>query len=336
MFKEVFDHKNQKRRTCSMLKNSFGIKYFLAALAFLLIIPAFAPMKAWAGDLLDATVTDTDLGDGSTLFFFWDLRGRESFFQVTNTENKPVTVHVQVFNTATGCSEFDFFDTYTGDDTHLYNVRHLDSNNGALTGPPPLDNGYGFIVVSTFSDTDHGLTGSFRIVDATGYEYRTNAADFEDFDDIAQGETLATGFYTFNFNDINGISLADVVGIVVDESTIDSGTITEASAPTVTFTPTLVNEAENPFSCPPAVFACATDYGINQAILNSKGGTSICGDTNTNGAVGLDLSGESSNARFVVGFIGLNDGAGHGSMDAWWANGTNIVPVGVTSPNSGD
>src|SRR5581483_4759640 len=246
MFKEVFDCKNQKRRTCSMLKNSFGIKYFLAALAFLLIVPAFAPMKAWAGDLLDATVTDTDLGDGSTLFFFWDLRGRESFFQFTNTENKPVTVHVQVFNTATGCSEFDFFDTYTGDDTHLYNVRHLDSNNGALTGPPPLDNGYGFIVVSTAADTDHGLTGSFRVVDSTGYEYRTNAADFEDFDDISNGETLATGFYTFNFNDINGISLADVVGIVVDESSVDSGTITEKSAPTVTFTPTLVNENENP------------------------------------------------------------------------------------------
>src|SRR5579885_3090194 len=229
MFKEVFDYKNQKRRTCSMLKNSFGIKYFLAALAFLLIIPAFAPMKAWAG---------------------------KGITTVTDTSNKPVTVHVQVFNTVTDCSEFDFFDTYTGNDTHLYNVRHLDSNNGALTGPPPLDNGYGFIVVSTAGDTDHGLTGSFRVVDSTGYEYRTNAADFEDFDDISNGETVATDFYTFNFNDVNGISLADVVGIVVDESTIDSGTITELSAPTVTFTPVLVNESENPFSCPPAVFSC--------------------------------------------------------------------------------
>src|SRR5579885_2603424 len=239
MFKEVFDYKNQKRRTCSMLKNSFGIKYFLAALAFLLIIPVFAPIKAWGGAL--TTVTDTDLGDGSQLYFFWDLRGRESFFQLTNTSNKKITVHVQVFNSATGCKEFDFFDTYTGNDTHLYNVRRLDANDGSLTGPPNLDNGFGFIVVSHGTDNDTGLTGNFRIVDNSGYEYRTNAADFEDFDDILQGETLATNSYTFNFNDINGISSADVVGIVVDDNTVDSGTVTESSTPTVTFTPILVN-----------------------------------------------------------------------------------------------
>lgn len=309
-----------------MLKNGFGIKYLLAALAFLLIIPVFAPIKAWGGVTV-TTVTDTDLGDGSQLYFFWDLRGRESFFQLTNTSNKKITVHVQVFNSATGCSEFDFFDTYTGNDTHLYNVRQLDTNNGSKIGPPNLDNGFGFIVVSHGNDDDTGLTGNFRIVDNSGYEYRTNAADFEDFDDISNGETLATNIYSFNFNDLNGISFADVVGIVVDNSSVDTNSITESTSPTATFTPVLVNEDEIPVSCPPVTFSCATDLGINQAIVNSKGAASLCLGTTTNGAVGLTLTRQSSNGRFIVGFIGLNDGAGHGSMDAWWANPAPFIPT---------
>lgn len=316
-----------------MLKKGFGIKYLLAALAFLLIIPVFAPIKAWGGAPL-TTITDTDSGHGSQLYFFWDLRGRESFFQLTNTSNKDITVHVQVFNSATGCSEFDFFDTYTGNDTHLYNVRKLDSNDGNLTGPPSFNNGFGFIVVSVGSvvsvgaDSDTGLTGNFRIIDSSGYEYRTNAADFEGFNDVGvtARDTLATNVYTFNFNDINGISLSDVVGIVVDNSSVDTNTITESSAPTATFSPILVNEKEAVFSCPPVKFSCATDLGINQAIVNSKGAASICPDTNTTGAVMLTLTSGFSSGRFIVGFIGLNDGAGHGTMDTWWANGGLLPP----------
>lgn len=314
-----------------MLKNGFGIKYLLAALAFLLIIPVFAPIKAWGGV---STVTDTDLGDGSQLYFFWDLRGRESFFQLTNTSNKKITVHVQVFNSANGCKEFDFFDTYTGNDTHLYNVRRLDANDHSLTGPPNLDNGFGFIVVSQGSDDDTGLTGNFRIVDNSGYEYRTNAADFEDFDDIP-GETVATNFYSFNFNDLNGISFADVVGIVVDNSSVDTNTITENTSPTATFSPLILDTDEHLTSCSDVTFSCATDLGINQAIVNSKGAGSICGGTITNGAVLLGLVSQSPDGRFIVGFIGLNDGAGHGSMDAWWANPAVALPIIIAPARTG-
>jgi len=95
MFEEIFNDKNQKRRKGSMLKNSIvAIRYFLVLL-FLVVMPIVVmPIKAWGGI---STIPDTDFPEDQ-LYFFWDLRGRESFFQVTNTSNGAIKVHVEKFN----------------------------------------------------------------------------------------------------------------------------------------------------------------------------------------------------------------------------------------------
>ena len=312
MFEEIFNDKNQKRRKGSMLKNSIvAIRYFLVLL-FLVVMP----IKAWGGI---STIPDTDFPEDQ-LYFFWDLRGRESFFQVTNTDSAALTVHIQVFNAATGCTEFDYDDDFTGFDTHLYDVSKLTRNNplNPLVGPPDLTDGYGFVVVSTSTVTDGDvvLIGNFRVIDDEGgYEYRTNAAgNYEAAD--------TTSEYTFNFNDIDGTIFSDVVGIPV----IANGLSTVLAGPliTATFDPTLFDAAENDVSCPPVTFACAPttfDLGINQEIVNNKEGgeSSICLGTDTNGYVDLLLDTLGGGADFFVGFIGLNNGDGTGSMDAWWA-----------------
>ena len=293
-----------------MLKNGYGaIKYFLVLL-FLVVVP----IKAWGGSY---TIPDTDFPEDQ-LYFFWDLRDRQSFFQVTNTASAALTVHVQVFNAATGCTEFDYLDTYTGNDTHLYDVSDLDRNNLVPLGAPVLTGGFGFVAVSilTVSLDDEVLIGNFRVIDDEGYEYRVNAAgNFEG------GHT--TSEYTFNFNDIDSTILSDVVGIPVRLNTDDDDDVEAGLGITTKFNPvTLFDDAENPISCPPVTFACAPttfDLGINQFIVNSKGENSICLGTDTNGYVDLLLEPLVGDADFFVGFIGLNNGDGTGSMDVWWA-----------------
>ena len=331
-----------------MLKNIFGIKYFLA-LAFLLV-PIVIPIKAWGG----VEVVNTD-NEGHQLYYFWDLRNRETFFQVTNASSNPIQVHVQVFNAATAnCDEFDFFDTYSPNGTHLYNVRKLDSNDGKLIGPPTLDNGFGFITVTLVEqapDTTETsfLIGNFRIIDKSGYEYRTNAANLD-------GNDFIPGFhqFTFNFNDV-GSTASDVVGIVAVDSGEFGGPERENSVDarpdlSVTLTPTLYDDKENPISCPPVTFACGTansaavfDTGINEAIPNSKDGSHICLGTATRGFVALSnyhdnfvhtSKTEHHLEGHFIGFIGLNNGGGRGTMDSFWSvsgsktsEGTVVTPA---------
>ena len=80
---------------------------------------------------------------------------RHTHIQLTNTSSDPVTVHVQILNDSASCSELDFFDTFTGQDTHLYSLdEFLTTNGGAFPGftPDPNDvpgDGYNGIVVIT-------------------------------------------------------------------------------------------------------------------------------------------------------------------------------------------
>ncbi len=279
---------------------------------------------------------DTDAA-GYQLFYYWDLRDRESFLQVTNTDSSPVTVHVQLFDVGGGCGEFDFYDTFTPHDTHIYQVSNLTRNDGSPLSPPQLGGGYGFAVVSVVTGVggtvrNHPvLTGNFRIVDNVGrFEYRTNAASFVDTEPM-----LA---YTFEFNNGDAASLADVVGIAVAQAGVGQTNVTALSQLDVNalFEVTLVDENENEISCGKTVFAClkpsdavaqavlsATgasnigfDFGINQSIPASRGEEdTLCLGSDPRGVLRLEPLGVGGN--FFVGFIGLNNGNGTGSMESW-------------------
>ena len=79
---------------------------------------------------------------------FYDLRDRESFIQVTNVTPGSITLHVQIFNTGFDCVENNFYDSLTGNDTHVYNMRDIQTNNLAPSGVNLLPDAYGFVVIS--------------------------------------------------------------------------------------------------------------------------------------------------------------------------------------------
>ncbi|GIW47643.1 MAG: hypothetical protein KatS3mg078_1520 [Deltaproteobacteria bacterium] len=202
MFREFLKN-NKKRRIGSMFKKMLS-KYVLL-LAFLLILPL---SKANAGGFFFSGA-DTDNPAFFGLYAPWDLRDRESFFQVTNRGDADF-IHIQVFNVATGCEEIDFTDFYTENDTHVYDLRNLIPNSEEVDfARPDLTDGYGFIV-ATPVNFDALLIGNFRIIDNSGYEYRANAAGLN-FNSVIDGTTT----FSFNFNDIDGTTFADVIGIPV-------------------------------------------------------------------------------------------------------------------------
>jgi len=268
-----------------------------------------------AGLVLPISETDTN---NFQLYSFFDLRDRESYIQVTNPGSN-ITVHFQVFDVGSNCTENNFFDTYTPSDTHVYNMRDIMTNNGNPSGVVLADNAYGFVVVTAVqgvgqsADTGASIIGNFRILDDSGFEYRTNS----------QGPSpLLTGNsqYTFNYNNNSNIVNADVVGIAVNN--IQSGEVTAAGS-TVTFNTTLFNNNEVQFSCSDTTFSCTADtfeYGINEAIPNSRDGGVVCGsNTIPEGIVRLrNIS--NNNIEAFAGYVGLNNGNGRGSMDSMWIN----------------
>jgi len=78
---------------------------------------------------------ETDTGDFQLVGFF-DLRERETFVQLTNTEVGPAdrNIHIQIFNVGNDCNENNFFDAFTPNDTHVYNLRNITTNDGNPSG----------------------------------------------------------------------------------------------------------------------------------------------------------------------------------------------------------
>jgi len=338
MQKEIFNDKNQKRRRVPMLVNIVKSVKYLLVLAVLLIVP----IKAWAGGTEDYEIPDTD-ESGFALANFWDLRDRISTVQITNVCTFPVRTHVQIFNVPDDCDEFDFFDNFTANDTHVYDLLALTANDLHALFPPDFTDGYGIFAVQVvdgagFVLDDECIIGSMRTVDALGYEYRSNSASFD------QDDEPTTDDYLFNFNSVDGTVFSDVVGMALDDFGFDSG-IDELFNEDVwvEFEPTLWDDQENPNSCSNFAFACTPsdgllvplildeaddaslvgfDLGINDLIENSKGEPSICNGSNPVGFVHLDQdeAGDDMNAEndWFVGFLGLNNGDGTGSFDVFW------------------
>ena len=291
-------------------------------------------------------IIESDTGDRQLIGFF-DLRQRESFIQITNTDPFSQIIHIQLFNVDDNCNENNFFDSYTGNDTHVYNLREIETNDGNPSGVVLPTGAYGIIVATYVDDAGPApsmgpprtLIGNLRIEDISGYEYRTNLlGSSDDFDQFVENPL------TFNFNTIGNVTLSDVVGIVLN-NTRDFRPPAEVFAANVaniwaSFDVNIVDNNENLFSCRNITFACvdqdnplleelleesetsvaSLEYGINNTIPNSRGGELLCpGNTISEGIVTLtNISvGNETFFDFYI-FVGLNNGNGRGSFDAVW------------------
>ena len=296
-------------------------------------------MNVFAGGSID--ISETDTADFQLVGFF-DLRDRESFIQITNTDTSAQTVHIQVFNVGNLCNENNFFDAYTPNDTHTYNLRDITTNDGNPSGVVLPPDAYG-IFVATYLDAEPlTLIGNLRIEDNNGYEYRTN---LNGIGERAREVDDEDNDLTFNYNSENGVILSDIVGISLDN-------VGEVEPPAEVFAADIVNIwrsfdidiydlNEVPFSCRNVIFACTDqdnpllpalleesgdasvasfEYGINDAIPSSKGAPLLCpNNIISEGFVRLrDIEdGDDTNDVFVL-FAGLNNGNGRGSIDSLW------------------
>ena len=187
------------------------------------------------------------------------------------------------------------------------------------------------------------------MIDNLGYEYRTNAIT------NPTGIFFLQAVFpqlSFNFNSENGVVLSDIFGIALSFEETGFNTF-EASLDNVLETwaavdVDIINNNEVLFSCRDVVFSCVDEnsplleeilvlasqgfiferssasvarfeYGINDVIPNSKGGELLCpGNNIPEGEVILTVESFPENGNFdaFVGFAGLNNGNGRGSLDA--------------------
>ena len=344
-----------------MLQDSLSkFKYFLV-----LALLAVLPMQAFAGSLNNFydPIDNTDTG-ADRLIYYYDQLGRETFVQVTNTSDSFLSIHVQVFEADQFCNEVDFDDFLTPGETVVYDMA-------ALPGNPDLTDSYGFVSITldtTDSFVSGALIGSFRIIDSEGYEYRTNAAS----SDFGGQDLLAPGQFenALNFNNVNDPAFSDVVGItyaVLEDGNVyaSPGVVTQFGSAFLDEQVLIFDHAENFNSCDPVVFACdavSINRGIDLSVPNTQGFAGICNTSKLEGdnlpvdsgwlllpfvgnfcvdpvvaASGTgSFEGECDVPTYFVGFLGLNNGDGTGSMDSWltdplFLEATIAVPVDAVS-----
>jgi hypothetical protein len=337
MIKGNLMNNTKKRRKGSMMQDNLSKIKYLFLLAFLLALP----MQAMAQGMGTTPYVDqTDTGS-DRIVAYWDTRTRDTLVQVTNTSSSDIEIHVQVYDVNSDlveCEECNFDDFLTPNDTHVYDLENMMTNAGVSPKCTEIgSDNHGIIVISSY-DSVEALIGTFRIIDEAGYEYRANAAG----EDVNADE----GFLNIiAFNDANGNNLSDVVGITY--ASVSQGFVYASPGVSAKFGAVddelfIVDENEEFTSCSPTTFACADgllNKGIDNSLPNSKGANRMCAtsilDTFTSGWVFMPFdsfgcsdpevcrSGE-PNFEVVdylafVGFIGLNNGDGTGSMDSWWS-----------------
>jgi hypothetical protein len=342
---------------------------FILLLAFTLSFVSLNIVKAGFfvgnnGIVVTQPETDNNVGIlDNGIFYFFDLRERETFIQLTypdsNSSGQNAIAHVQVFDVSNNCNENDFFDGYTINDTHTYNMRDIQTNDGNPSGVVLPDGSYGIVAITL----PRGIKvppgtpfGNLRIIDDNGYEYRTNAQT------ISPGFTfpanpVPAAFMTFNFNSFSGVTLSDVVGLTFTGTFSNNLSVWDASSLIPSFISLdvdILNSNETIFSCRDIIFACVDEgnprleellefagsanvasfeYGINEAIPHSKNGELLCpGNNISEGIVKLNYEPYPSNidqfaignGPFFLGYIGLNNGNGRGSLDSFWIFNTLI------------
>ncbi len=163
------------------------------------------------------SITPTN-ATGSQLVTWWTQKdGRNTYLQVTNADSEPITVHVRIHNEA--CAEIrDFCDTYTGYDTHEYNLGDLVSNGGAVIPDNNLQGVEGWLVVTAVAPGtcaspdeqayDHNyLAGNLIIHDSDDYLYGVNTyarqAICENVDSMITVNRVANGSFLDNLTSWN-------------------------------------------------------------------------------------------------------------------------------------
>jgi len=324
----------------------------------ILILTLFLPLILVFSASCNRIFSETDTSTFQ-LVSFYDLRDRESFVQITNTSNLPNRVHVQVFDVGNNCNENNFFDDLTGNDTHVYNLRDIQTNDGNPSGFVLPDGAYGIVVITAVSNTEFPgnitisrnaeLISNFRVIDNSGYEYRTNALGIASWPEFIFDPPQFLPEFYLNYNNQNGVVLSDVVGFTLDDAGLETGTnifIEEVLSADIVNINALIDVDiidldENIFSCRNVIFACTDqdnplleellaqtgganvasfEYGINEAIPHSKGGELLCpGNIIEEGIVRLRALAIPELSGFSFGvFLGLNNGNGRGSMDSFW------------------
>jgi len=294
--------------------------------------------------------------DSSTfqLVSFFDLRDRETYVQITNIEIDNRRIHVQIFDVPNNCNENDFFDDYTGNDTHVYNMRGLQTNNGNPSGIVLPENAYGivvFTVVNSKGSTNPSgdFIGNFRILDNNGYEYRTNLLGV-----IFKGQRGFDKLLNFNFNKKGMVTLSDVIGFTLDGVGPTMEVLsTDIVNINLVVDVDILDLNENVFSCRNVIFACTDqdnprleelleevgeasvasfEYGINNAIPHSKGGELLCPGNNIQEGIVKMIPIQDPDVEEGYGiFIGINNGNGRGSMDSFWFENTLAEDDGETT-----
>ena len=217
----------------------------------------------------DTATLSTFQGESLGLFYVFDLRDRETFIQLTypdgDASGLPARAHIQIFDVSNNCNENDFFDDYTINDTHIYNMRDIQTNDGNPSGVVLPDGAYGIVAVTMYA-VEGGIPaevaghfGNLRILDNNGYEYRTNAQGAWESDG-GDEEINNQIFYSFNFNQQSGVSLSDVVGITLWPVEFEQFNIEWVALPVQgTFSPfdvDIYDLNEVPFSCRDIIFSC--------------------------------------------------------------------------------
>lgn len=340
MFKKVPNYKKIQRRIYNMFQNSFRklkLLVLMVMMAFMVSVLLYLPNDVIAGQS-STDLAFTTIQPGSNVAGYWDLRDRETYFQVTNVSGAPITVHIQTFNASdqdpefkSRCTEFNFFDNFTGNDTHIYNLRNLTKNDGGELFPPILDDGHGYIVATVgapgagcASPGNEVLLANFRIIDTVGdYEYRSLVIGDWGFSDVEKGA------FGFNFNEVDDTTFSDVVVMVMQIN--DKGDCA-GDPKAIKWQRGLVGLNEDRISCddrPP--LGCNTsgvddttvpliNLGINQRLVNSRGGSLLCSGTAPNGwMIMADENGDKceDDNKLCGGWIGLNNGDKTGSMETW-------------------
>lgn len=310
-----------------------NIKNSTFILLFALMLCAIPLKDSYSGDGGNFIYfNETDAGTNSVpwgmLVYFFDLRERETFIQLTYPAinpfsgvnlGSPAIAHVQIYDVSNNCIENDFFDNYTVNDTHTYNMRDIQTNDGNPSGVVLPDGAYGIVTIyvgSLVGIPTQSAFGNLRVVDNNGYEYRTNAQTISSSFNFQSAFNFESPFYSFNFNQEAGVTFSDVVGVTThmlfNSELIPVGQFTDSQDVANIFYPVdvdILDNSENIFSCRNVIFSCVNqehprleelltnagtanvasfEYGINEAIPHTKSGELLCpGNTINEGTVKL-------------------------------------------------
>jgi len=155
------------------------------------------------------------------------LVDRHTHVTITNTGNEAVTVHVQfLISKAVGCSEVDFFDTFTAQDTHLYSMDSFCTTNDDVGGCPiSIGNRDGLFVVTPVVSVEDPVAKAFNHLHGVVHIFN-GRFDGDTGDPLACGgdEEPDCMDTAYRFNAV-GRSAVDLTtgGLLADNTVLDGG-----------------------------------------------------------------------------------------------------------------